>query len=1037
MKKKHLLKVLTLVAIVSPILIGSTLINTTNIVSKKDDSLSSILKNNENPSLKAPIIPAGIITPNVVDKIIAFKQQTPNWDGSLVGTDFIGAVMVFQGAFQNRNEITSITLPTTVTSIGGDAFNGASNLKTISALGAWNIDFDAFSGTQSIIEKGIRLSYSTNVQAKDIINWGTQLKYVYIIPSNPPPLVANGIITKEFIDELNIYKKTWEDAFGEYDGSFYAYDFEGATTVNNDAFSNQLFPATSVVFPLSVKTIKSYALNGANQLKNISALGVTNIENNGLSNNQVVENGIKLTYSENIKPGNIPNWGTDPQFVSIAGSPEKPANTNIITNDFIKELTPYKISQANGIWNGSFVESDFVSATTVATNAFQNNTQVTSIEFPSTVKTINTNAFNGASNLKIISALGATSIATNAFAGIGGINNKGIKLRYSQNIIIDNIVSWGTTPEKVSIANLPPPIALNGIITKEFIAELTVYKKYMANRNLRAWDGSFVESDFIRANTVATNAFQNNNEVTSITLPISVKKINTNAFSGASNLKTISALGAISVDANAFAGIDGINNKGIRLTWSEKNNILVSFAQHWGTTTDKLDIILLELPKVPQNGDITAEFIIELSRYKRSVSIDGNWDGSFIEADFEGAISVGNAAFENNLVLTSIALPSSVITIATNAFNGASALTTISAPGVTRILDNAFLGTTSLLKIELSYEKILRDSWVNWGLEITQSNFDKIEWINPPYAEPNFEALPSDPNDPTHKIVNVAFIQNIVLYEDFKLIDGFSGEINPKYLQNVTIDDGAFEMNPSIGPKIKKIDLNDSIKFLGTEPLRGSDIETINISIDHYPLTGTLGLEQTKFNGLSWENYEKLLNGGEGVFDALTNKKLFIAKSLDEGLTNMGIIEAKNLNGYTSIAANSFGETVDEIHLPDNFDSITTDREAFTSATNLKEIFIPASSKITPTEFFENYNIKPDVNVKSEGIQQALSDELQNSFIVLAISFSGIIILFISIVSLIFYSNKRKITKFEEMNLQLKKESEENEIESISDEISE
>jgi hypothetical protein len=102
-------------------------------------------------------------------------------------------------------------------------------------------------------------------------------------------------------------------------------------------------------------------------------------------------------------------------------------------------------------------------------------------------------------------------------------------------------------------------------------------------------------------------------------------------------------------------------------------------------------------------------------------------------------------------------------------------------------------------------------------------------------------------------MINIEFIQNVVSYDSFKLIDGFSGEINQEYLQNVTIADGTFGLNTTLfsGDEIKKIKLDSSVKFLGLEPLKGSNIEIINISIDHYPLTGTLGLEQNKFNGLT------------------------------------------------------------------------------------------------------------------------------------------------------------------------------------------
>jgi hypothetical protein len=85
-------------------------------------------------------------------------------------------------------------------------------------------------------------------------------------------------------------------------------------------------------------------------------------------------------------------------------------------------------------------------------------------------------------------------------------------------------------------------------------------------------DGTLVESDFVGATSIADNAFQGNNKVTSITLPNTVKLIGGNAFSGATSLTSISALGVTSIGANAFdgtTGIDGIGNNKINLTFSE------------------------------------------------------------------------------------------------------------------------------------------------------------------------------------------------------------------------------------------------------------------------------------------------------------------------------------------------------------------------------------------------------------------------------------------------------------------------------------
>jgi hypothetical protein len=61
--------------------------------------------------------------------------------------------------------------------------------------------------------------------------------------------------------------------------------------------------------------------------------------------------------------------------------------------------------------------------------------------------------------------------------------------------------------------------------------------------------------------------------VNSINLPLSIRLIKDNAFSGAINLTNISALGATSIGNNAFAGMTKMSNSGIKLTKSTNINI--------------------------------------------------------------------------------------------------------------------------------------------------------------------------------------------------------------------------------------------------------------------------------------------------------------------------------------------------------------------------------------------------------------------------------------------------------------------------------
>jgi hypothetical protein len=66
--------------------------------------------------------------------------------------------------------VKKITLPDTVTTIGTNAFQGASNLTNISALGVTNIHNGAFSAIPRISNNGIKLTYSLNIKPGNISN---------------------------------------------------------------------------------------------------------------------------------------------------------------------------------------------------------------------------------------------------------------------------------------------------------------------------------------------------------------------------------------------------------------------------------------------------------------------------------------------------------------------------------------------------------------------------------------------------------------------------------------------------------------------------------------------------------------------------------------------------------------------------------------------------------------------------------------------------------------------------------------------------
>ena len=718
-KKNILSKALILGVITTPILVGTALIINSNITSNKSTLLTKSKTRSE-----IPLVPEnGIIDRIFARKLISYKRKITGWDGSLLESDFAGATSVATNAFLNNPNITSISLPTSVTSIGTNAFAGAIDLTNINALGATTIDNNAFYNIENIVKKGIRLTYSTNIKIGNIINWSSHTVDKYLIYKSPtkPTLPANGIIDKTFIDKIITYENSLLVTGNSWDGILDETYFNNATSVAANVFQDNT-QITSITLPNTVTSIGADAFSGASSLTSVTALGVINIGTNAFSGTTSITNGgIKLTYSENIKPNKAITWGTINEKLLIANLPLQPSAPIIITSEFVNKLIDYKINTYPlGVWNGVLVATDFTGSTSIDVGAFQDNTQITSITLPNTVTLIGDNAFSGAINLNTMSALGATSISANVFAGTTSMINQGIELTYSQNIKIGNVGLWGTTIEKVSIVGDPNvPTIIDGIITSEFVIKLINYKKYLLETGA-SWDGILLESDFVGATTIAANAFENNNEITSITLPNTVTLIGANAFNGNSNLTTISALGVTDIGNGAFAGTTSITPGGIKLTYSQ--NIKPSKSIFWGTNTDKISIINTPKPIEPLSGIITPEFVNELIAYKNSISTTrGFWDGVLVESDFVGATSVADGAFKDKKTITSIILPISVKTIGADAFSGASSLTSISALGVTNIGTNAFSGMTKISNdgIKLTYsENITIDKFKDWGLTI-------------------------------------------------------------------------------------------------------------------------------------------------------------------------------------------------------------------------------------------------------------------------------------------------------------------------------
>lgn len=268
------------------------------------------------------------------------------------------------------------------------------------------------------------------------------------------------------------------------------------------------------------------------------------------------------------------------------------------------------------------------SVTSIGNDAFNGCNGLVSVTIPNSVTSIGNDAFNGCSGLVSVTiSNNVTSIGKNAFKGCRGITS-------------------------VTIPNSVTTIGSNAF---EGCEKLTDMKFNAVNAVLLG-----ILPTSIKTITIGNEVellpplFYNNTNVTSVTIPNSVTRIDNNAFLGCSGLTSVTIPNSVtSIGRFAFSGCSGLTSVTI-------SNSITSINEWTFNGCSGL----------------------------KSIEIPNN------------VTSIGNYAFSDCSDLTSIAIPDNVTSIGNNAFSGCCGLAYITIPkNVTSIRSYAFQGCTNLKKI--------------------------------------------------------------------------------------------------------------------------------------------------------------------------------------------------------------------------------------------------------------------------------------------------------------------------------------------------
>ena len=562
-------------------------------------------------------------------------------------------------AFANNSNITSVTIPDSITSIGEGAFNHCSSLKNvyISDLTAWcNITFGNYYSTPLYYAKNLYLNGEliTNLVIPDSTT--SISNYAFYNYAN-----LTGLLIPDDVTYIGDY------AFYNCDCLTSVVILDSVTFIGAYAFYS-CESLTKIVVGSNVSSVGYHAFEGC------SALYV--VENNsdislviGSTSNGYLTKYAKLLIDKNgNKTYSSTSYVDTPDgllfektysgtyLIAYFGNEE----TLTLPIDF--DGSSYAIRRMRGVKNVIIPEG----FTNIGSNSFEDCLTLTSIVLPKTLTTIDHSAFNNCIHLEIITIrYGITTIGNNAFLGCSSltsitipdsVTSIGEEAFYNCSGLVSVVIGSGVTA--ISNSAFRNCVALENIILPDYITKIDHFSFMGCN--------SLVSINIPEGVTDIGNcAFSGCSALISITIPESVTAIGTRPFEDCTALEEIRfnaiALKDLSSTAYIFTNA-GKNGNGIKV------------------------IIGKNVTKIP------AEIFMSYSTSPKIVSVEFE-EGSVCK-------SIGNSAFYHCSNLTSIVIPDSVTSIGYSAFSGCSSLASVVIPNsVTSISDYAFYYCSNLTSI--------------------------------------------------------------------------------------------------------------------------------------------------------------------------------------------------------------------------------------------------------------------------------------------------------------------------------------------------
>ena len=635
---------------------------------------------------------------------------------SLRNVTVTGGNILF-GAFCNCSMLTSITIPDSVTSIGGSAFRGCSGLTSVTIPDSvTSIGSFAFNGCTE-------LATVYNYSGLNIVAGSAENGYVAYYADNvytDPPAETDPGTEQPDEPERPGEGEVASDYTFSYDGesavltgytgtatdlilpdSFVAENGELVTEyfIGNSAFEN-CTSLTSVIISDSVVGIGERAFANCEMLNSIIiSVGLTNISPTAFNGCHSVANvSIPAAAIPYIPKSNLTT-------VIITGGDFIPSNaflnceniTEVVIDDAIMSIGASAFDGCTSIVKAtvpalaisliphtSLKELIITSGESIQAGAFELN-GLEKVSIPSSITYIGEGAFYASSNALDVYVEDLAAWCNIAFADYDANPlSTGGKLYVGEQQVTDLVIPGEVTA-------ISPYAFVEGMFSSIYISESVAYIGDWAFSGCSQLAYISFGND---VDSIGRYAFQNCENLTNVTLPDSIITIGDNAFVGCSNLTCVTiGAGVKEIGVGAFSNVPKLEEisvveqntqfrSSVGILYNKNSTELIRYAPGKRQMTYFIPDGVTHIAEYAFEGctELTDIFVPESITSIDQEAFAGCESLRWIALP-EALESINAFAFADCNKMTNIDLPDSLTYIGNNAFDGCAALLTVSFAG--------------------------------------------------------------------------------------------------------------------------------------------------------------------------------------------------------------------------------------------------------------------------------------------------------------------------------------------------------------------